>query len=323
VSVGGSLQTAFFIFKTHRRIDNMAGLFAHLLEKTTWAVVVRLTTPLLGTVPKSKDVYTKFILSKMQAEEKKRLKERQKELTNRVDEEQVLDKTELDSQLLLAGQASEDLVKQVMAEEQSTVEEAEEKGWTGFHRDENGYFVYDYFIKGFINHAARTLKEDRVGAVDVKQLQDKCKRYVFVTPRRIYLPVPKDENILPILERPLRAETPQGPRVALTRSDMIKEGAEIEFKIQMLSQGNPLKVETIQKILGYGEFFGLGQWRSGGYGRFETISFELVNEESTKKKRVKKTKEKTESSEASTEGSSENTDTGDPVSDGSEEASEE
>lgn len=178
-----------------------------------------------------------------------------------------------------------------------------------FHRDELGFFVYDYFIKGFINHAARTLKEEG----QIKQLQDKCKRYVFVSPRRVRLPAPNEEMLLPVLERPLRAETPQGPRVALTRSDYIKAGSEIQFDIQMLEQGNPLTEICIKKILGYGEFFGLGQWRSGGYGRFEIIEFVEISEtgepkKTTKKLRKKKTKDEgTEDSESNTEASTEAT----------------
>ena len=53
----------------------------------------------------------------------------------------------------------------------------EERGWTGFHKDEQGSFIYNYTLKGFLCEAARTLKEWGV----VKQLQDKFKRHCFVS----------------------------------------------------------------------------------------------------------------------------------------------
>ena len=38
-------------------------------------------------------------------------------------------------------------------EEYLTVDKIEEKGQTGFHRDENGLFIYEYMIKGFLKAA--------------------------------------------------------------------------------------------------------------------------------------------------------------------------
>src|SRR5581483_2984458 len=145
-------------------------------------------------------------------------------------------------------------------EEVATVAEIEEKGWTGFHTDEKGPFLYDYSVKGFLCEAARTLKQH--GAL--KQLMDKFKRYTFVTPRKIYLPkIAQDPN-----ERPLRALTAQGPRVALVRSDVVPAGSRIEFQLKVLDQSG-IKLPLIKEVLEYGSLMGLGQWRSGGFGRFE------------------------------------------------------
>lgn len=109
----------------------MAGLFGHLLSRITFRVTARLVTDMLGTVPKSKDVYSKYIASKYAEDERKKLKAKVKEMTTRIDTEQGLDRTELERQIMDEGQAGEDLVARVMLEEESTVEEAEEKGWTG------------------------------------------------------------------------------------------------------------------------------------------------------------------------------------------------
>ncbi|OWK46598.1 hypothetical protein FRUB_00297 [Fimbriiglobus ruber] len=151
-------------------------------------------------------------------------------------------------------------------EEAATVEdldEVEARGWTGFMRDDEGHFIYNYAVKGFLCESARTLKQ--FGAM--KQLKDKFKRSVFVWPRRIRLPDPTE-----VLERPLRAETPLGPRVALTRSDVLKAGTVIEFELEVLDVLGVTEA-CVREVLSYGKFIGLGQWRTGGYGAFEVVEF--------------------------------------------------
>ena len=123
--------------------------------------------------------------------------------------------------------------------------------------------------KGFLCEAARTLKESDEGEDDstVNQLQDKVKRYVFVTPRRVRLPEVGGVN-----ERPLRAQTAQGPRVTVVRSDVIKAGAELNFSLRVLHGGGITKA-ILADVMEYGSLMGLGQWRSGGWGRVEVVSF--------------------------------------------------
>jgi hypothetical protein len=185
-------------------------------------VAIRLITPMLGTVPKDKEVYATFIESKKP--------------------EDAPDK------------------------ETETVEEIEEKGWTGFHQDENGLFVYDYLVKGFLRYAGNVLKDD----LEVKALKSKLTDFLFVFPRRVYLGKIKPDGVL---ERPLRAQTMQGPRVTLARSDYIAEGTEITFEIGILKH-KEITVKLVRQLLDYGALQGLGQFRNGGYGRFEVVRFE-------------------------------------------------
>ena len=144
-----------------------------------------------------------------------------------------------------------------------SIEEIEERGWTGFHSDGKGLFVYDYFIKGFIKNAGNVLKD----IVKVKNLRNKIGEYAFVCPRIIYLGKDKPDGYI---ERPLRAQTMQGPRVTLVRSDYIKEGTKIEFIIKLLKH-KEITWEIIDELLRYGELQGLGQFRNGGYGRFKVV----------------------------------------------------
>jgi hypothetical protein len=143
-------------------------------------------------------------------------------------------------------------------EECATVPVSEDKGWTGFHTDADGPFMYDYMVKGFLKEASSTFN----GLRGVKNLRSKVEHFVFVEPRRIRLPAIAPEP----LERPLRAMTAQGPRVALTRSDLIPAGGVITFNIRMID--GPISRPLLCDLLDYGAFQGLGQWRNASYGSF-------------------------------------------------------
>ncbi|MCK4328784.1 hypothetical protein KAX02_02970 [candidate division WOR-3 bacterium] len=151
----------------------------------------------------------------------------------------------------------------ISEDEYLTVEKIEEKGWTGFHKDLNGLFIYEYTIKGFLKHAGNVLKD----IVKIKNLRSKIDNYVFISPRRIYLNQDKPDGVI---ERPLRAMTALGPRVTIARSDYIKAGKEIDFKI-MLVQHKEITMKKIMELFKYGELMGLGQFRNGGYGRFKVL----------------------------------------------------
>jgi len=149
-------------------------------------------------------------------------------------------------------------------EEYLTVEKVEEKGWTGFHSDENGLFIYSYMIKGFLKNAGNVLKDE----IKIKALRSKIDNYVFISPRRLYLGQMDPDGVI---ERPLRAMTMQGPRVTLARSDYIKAGKEIDFTIVLLPHKEVTETIII-RLFEYGRLMGLGQFRNGGYGNFEVIS---------------------------------------------------
>lgn len=82
------------------------------------------------------------------------------------------------------------------------------------------------------------------------------------------------EKVDGYLERPLRAETMQGPRVALAKSEVINEGWSVEFTVRVLPNSatktsSALDMDLVETLLEYGQFKGLLQWRNGGYGQFE------------------------------------------------------
>lgn len=148
--------------------------------------------------------------------------------------------------------------QEVKDDESKTVIEREERGWTGFHEDSKGLFIYDYMIKGFLKNAANSLRGEEKGQ---RQLVDNV---VFVTPRRISLGVKKPDGVL---ERPLRASTMQGVRVTLVRSDTVKAGTVLTFEIHVLDEVK-ITQKKLCKLLSYGKYKGLGQFRGGSYGQF-------------------------------------------------------
>lgn len=201
------------------------------MKTETAEITIQLTSPMLGTVPKDPAVYKSYISDK-------------------------------------AAEIYPDR-KEEIQDENACVEKIEEKGWTGFHQDDKGLFIYDYMLKGFIKSAIETLMEN--GAIKkISAYKKWVDRLVFISPRKIYLGKTEPDYVV---ERPIRAMTPQGPRVSLVRSDAIEEGTEITFEVEILKNSKSIDIELIKKALEYGRYVGLGQWRgSGGYGQFEVAA---------------------------------------------------
>lgn len=147
-----------------------------------------------------------------------------------------------------------------------------DKAMTVFPRLEDGTpFLWDYQIKGFFKDACSMLR--RSGDSKSKRLTahkkviDGC---VFVRPRKI--PLVFDGEV-GNCQRPLRAQTAQGERVALAESETVPAGTTCEFEVVTMADG--CKPDIIREWLGYGAFRGIGQWRNSGKGSF---SFELLDD---------------------------------------------
>ena len=136
------------------------------------------------------------------------------------------------------------------AEEVGVIEgmDAVEDATTCFPRTEDGVpFCWDYQIKGFFKDACSAL------------------RTVFVEQRRIPFQLPEGAEC-GRCERPLRASSASGERVALAASETVPAGTVLEFSILVM---NPKDAETVREWLDYGALRGLFQWRNSGKGRFE------------------------------------------------------
>lgn len=155
-----------------------------------------------------------------------------------------------------------------------------EKGMTVFPRDEEGFpILWSYQIKGFFKSACAACKNmDGSLSEKITAYKKYVDTQVFIYPdaadpagRAIRI---HTDEMIGDLQRPLRAMTAQGERVALANSERIAKGAKCRFDIVLVSGGPKAKVkgetqkELIREWLDYGRFNGLGQWRNSGKGAF-------------------------------------------------------
>ena len=144
------------------------------------------------------------------------------------------------------------------------VGEVVEKSMTVFPRDEQmNPFIWDYQIKGFFKDSCAALKKvTGTESEKIKAYKKEIDGLVFVFDRKI-----KIHNCGSVGEcqRPLRAQTVQGERVALAHSETVPAGSYIECKVCCLKDD---LMNAVKEWLDYGRLRGLGQWRNSGKGRF-------------------------------------------------------
>ena len=150
------------------------------------------------------------------------------------------------------------------------VDAVADKGMTVFRRLEDGTpFLYDYQIKGFFKDACGALSRLKAKDKTAKNESAKLSAYkkiidglIFVQPRKIPI---RFEGSMGECQRPLRAQTMQGERVSLAKSEEIPAGATMEFDILYFDESH---LPAIEEWLAYGALRGIGQWRNSGKGRF-------------------------------------------------------
>lgn len=216
---------------------------------TTLKIRLILCEEALGMSPSSKQIYTDYIASQAP------------------DASTVADE--------VASLGSEEVVQQ-----QTTI----------FPRDKQGRrFVYDYQLKGLFKDAcgmlSRLVTKEEVEGKSAKKKTSltesgKITAYkkvidglIFVQPRKIFfdIAVPDeleedmDKDGIRICQRPLRASTPQGERIALASSEAIPIGSKLTFDVIVLDDAH---VPAVLEWLDYGLLRGFGQWRNSGKGRF-------------------------------------------------------
>ena len=192
-------------------------------------------------------------------------------------EEPVLGTRPADPEIHARYIASKAPDHKTMAEEIAAhgTEEVEERTKTIFEKLEDGTpYLYTYMLEGFLKEAARTLK--KVPGTKTSKTTAYIKKIdnlIFVEgplkgKRRImplYMPMDLDLTATDN-QRPLRASTPQGERVALAHSEEAPAGTYFECTINCMVDAD---AALVREWLDYGHWKGMGQWRNSGLGRFE------------------------------------------------------
>lgn len=155
----------------------------------------------------------------------------------------------------------------------------EEKGLTVFGRSTDGEapIFWDYQIRGFFKDACSMLsrsagKDAATGKKRVTNRSSALKSYkkvidgnIFVLPRQIRI---RTSGEMGVCQRPLRAETMQGPRTALAASETVPAGSTMDLTIITADRA---MMDTVEEWLDYGCLRGLGQWRNSGKGKFRWV----------------------------------------------------
>ena len=206
--------------------------------KSTRKYVLYGKTPILGSNPANPKIHEEFVANKAAN----------------------LTKAKEETAMLPTPEEYEEMVKNIKAQ-----------GFTVFLRDEGKLVMAGYTIKGFFKSAMSTLKSQ----LNIGSPRGKIDELLFIGEN--YIPILRrngDPVTAPdeIFERPLRAETMQGPRVSLAASEQVNDWMLVVTLTLLENAGTakskPLTWDAIEDCLSYGEFKGLGQWRNSGLGSF-------------------------------------------------------
>lgn len=185
--------------------------------------------PILGSLPADKEIYSKYILGKL--------------------EEQ--------------GIVMPDSKKDQELDSIDPQEEIDNKV-TVYPRNEDGQVCFwDYQIRGFFKGSCGMLRMvPGTESSKLKNYKKKIDGLVFVQERMVPI---EYEGDIDIYQRPLRAQTMQGDRVALAMSERVPKGAKVQFTIRLF---DPELAAAVYEWLDYGRYNGIGQFRNGSFGRF-------------------------------------------------------
>ena len=143
------------------------------------------------------------------------------------------------------------------------VDEVVEKQMTVFPKLEDGRpFFWDYQLRGMFKDAIGMLRRvPKTACSKLKAHKKVVDGLLFIKERKIPIHLSGEKGDC---QRPLRASTAQGDRVALAHSETVPAGSYIEFTVEMWV--DELE-DVVRECLNYCQRRGLAQWRNSGKGR--------------------------------------------------------
>ena len=163
------------------------------------------------------------------------------------------------------------------------VDEVAQKGKTIFLKEDGHPFIYSYMVRGFLKAAAAACKNatgSKTAKSNLKAHKKKVDQYIFVPngQRKLFWTNP-DGTLVNLDEigdcqRPLRADTAQGPRVSLANSETVPAGSILTFRLYVIDDSLE---DLVAEWLRYGCLNGIGQWRNSGKGSFVVDEMNITN----------------------------------------------
>lgn len=190
----------------------------------------------------------------------------------------ILDKLEEIMGMKFTPEERDAALKGELSSLRETFKELDMKGITVFFWDKKTQrpCVSDHMFYGFLKAAAEAIgrtmtKKNATMLQSISYTQSIINQHVRC--EQEFIPFDKDirrneDGSVSYLQRSLRAMTAQGPRISLAKSEVVEAGATLEFTLKILPN-SPLNEEVLRTLFAYGEFTGLGQWRSSGKGMFK------------------------------------------------------
>lgn len=137
---------------------------------------------------------------------------------------------------------------------------------TIFPRDDEGRpLIWNYQIKGFFKEACKMLrlrKEKDTISHSIANYAKRIDGLIFIGEKSMPFIF---EGETSVIQRPLRAMTMKGERVALSTSEVVPAGAYVDIEVICLDDS---LWPWVYEMLDYGQFHGLLQWRNAGKGSF-------------------------------------------------------
>lgn len=171
---------------------------------------------------------------------------------------------EIHDEFIASKAEDEDKANEEVEAVKLSVAEEIEKSMTVFPRTEDGKpFIWDYQWRGLFKEACGMLRKVKgTRSEKIKAYKKQIDGLVFIKERKIPL---NFEGEMGTCQRPLRAATAQGERIALACSETVPAGATCEFTVVCFCDGD---IELVKEWLSYGMYHGMLQWRNSGKGRF-------------------------------------------------------
>lgn len=210
------------------------------------SVTLNFIRTVLGSAPANEDLRTQYITAKMMSGK------------TGMSGDVALEKVKGEIENLKKDEAYQEKIKDLG-----------DKALTVFYRNNEGLpSISNIQIRGFFKDAfAFVAKEQKLFTKKSGEIYVQDAFYRDWIGDRIqfieeYLPI---KGNIEIFSRPLRCETMQGPRVAISSSESIKTPGPITFT---LVTTNDVTEDMVKSILDRGMFRGIGQWANAQYGTF-------------------------------------------------------